>query len=324
MKLSGCLRLELLPSGKIFKSNAMKRISILPVVMLLACFPPAQAQTSWPAAETRAAQTKAVETKVAENKESRNKESRSKGRFETKIFETKIAETQIFEQLNQEREKTGLPALEWNDQAAQAARTHARVMVENGKLSHQFPGEPSLPERIGATGVRFTLAAENLARTEYVEDVHLALMSSPGHRANMLNPGYNAVGIGVVEHEGKIYATQDFIFLVPAYSETQFSSALAETLNLAQKPKRIEVDAQPDASLRELACATDGEATKLVGKIAGARAVVVFTSSEPHRLPQQMLSRAASRDFYRMKFGVCFRPDQEHGYANFWVVAAFY
>jgi hypothetical protein len=24
-----------------------------------------------------------------------------------------------------------------------------------------------------------------------------------------------------------------------------------------------------------------------------------------------------------MNFGVCFRPDQKHGYANFWVVATF-
>jgi hypothetical protein len=28
-------------------------------------------------------------------------------------------------------------------------------------------------------------------------------------------------------------------------------------------------------------------------------------------------------DFQRMNFGVCFRPDQEHGYANFWIVATF-
>jgi uncharacterized protein YkwD len=306
----------------------MKRISIFPGVLLLSCFLPAHTQASMPATEPQSTESKGTESKAAEAKVAETKVAEANAveanAVEAKAIETKIAETQIFEQLNQEREKTRLPALEWNDQAAQAARIHARAMVENGKLSHQFPGEPSLPERIGATGVRFTLAAENVARTEFVEDVHLALMSSPGHRANMLNPGYNAVGIGLVEHEGKIYVAQDFIFLVPAYSETQFSSALAATLNVAQKPKRIEVDAQPDASLRELACATDGEATKLVGKIAGARAVVVFTSSEPHRLPPQMLSRTASRDFYRIKFGVCFRPDQEHGYANFWVVAAFY
>lgn len=241
------------------------------------------------------------------------------------VVETQTAEQQIFEDLNHEREKSGLTVLEWNDQAAKAARNHAKVMVENGQLSHQFPGEPSLPERIGATGVRFTVSAENVARTEYVEDVHLALMNSPGHRANMLNPGYNAVGIGVAEHEGKLYVTQDFIFLVPMYSEATFSAAFAETFNLARKAKGIrELDARPDASLRELACSTDGEAAKLSGKIPGARSVVVFTASEPHRIPDQLLGRAANSDFHRMNFGVCFRPGQEHGYANFWVVAAFY
>ncbi len=241
------------------------------------------------------------------------------------MAELSVAEKQIYDQLNHEREKTGLTALEWNDQAAKAARDHARALLENRRLSHQFPGEPSLAERIGATGVRFTLAAENLARTDYIEDVHLALMGSPGHRANILSPRYNAVGIGVVELEGKIYVAQDFIFLVPMYSEATFSAAFAETFNLDRKAKGIrELDARPDALLRELACATDGVAAKLSGKIAGASAVVVFTSSEPHRLPEEMLRRAANPDFHHMHFGVCFRPDQEHGYANFWVVAAFY
>jgi hypothetical protein len=33
--------------------------------------------------------------------------------------------------------------------------------------------------------------------------------------------------------------------------------------------------------------------------------------------------RVTNADFHIMRFGACFRPDQEHGYANFWVVAAF-
>jgi uncharacterized protein YkwD len=121
------------------------------------------------------------------------------------------AEKRIFEELNTERISQGLNALQWDDHAAAAARAHAQLLAENGKLSHQFPGESSLPERLGATGVRFTVSAENVARTEFVEDAHPALMGSSGHRANILNTGYNAVGIGVVEEKGKIYVTQDFI-----------------------------------------------------------------------------------------------------------------
>jgi hypothetical protein len=234
------------------------------------------------------------------------------------------AEKQIFNELNLERKKAGLPELEWNDPIAGAARNHSGLLAENAQLSHQFPGEPVLPERLGATGVRFTVSAENVARTEYVEDVHLALMGSSGHRANMLNPQYNAVGIGVVEQNGKVYVTQDFIFLVPVYSEAQFSAAMAEAFNLARTSKGIrEIDVRPDPYLRGLACSTDGNAGRLSDKISGARSVVVFTSSEPHHLPEQMLGRAANADFHRLTFGVCFRPDQEHGYANFWVVATF-
>src|SRR5690348_6708035 len=95
------------------------------------------------------------------------------------------AEKRIFEELNTERVSHGLTALQWDDHAADAARAHAQLLAENGKLSHQSSGENSLPERLGATGVRFTVSAENVARTEFVEDVHPALMTSSGHRANI-------------------------------------------------------------------------------------------------------------------------------------------
>ena len=81
--------------------------------------------------------------------------------------------------------------------------------------------------------------------------------------------------------------------------------------------------AREDAALHELACTTNGNAVKLSEKLFGVSAVVVFTSSDPHHLPPEMNPRVANADFHRMNYGVCFRPDQEHGYANFWVVAAF-
>jgi uncharacterized protein YkwD len=234
------------------------------------------------------------------------------------------AEKRIFEELNHERAGHGLTALQWDSRAAGAARAHAQLLAENGTLSHQFPGEATLPERLGATGARFTVAAENVARTEFVEDVHPALMGSSGHRANILSTSYNAVGIGVVESQGRIYVTQDFIFFVPDYSESQFNFAFAEAFNQARKSKGIRpLEAREDASLHALACTTDGDAIKLADKLSGIRAVVVFTSSDPHHLPEEMNPRVANADFHLMKYGVCYRPDQQHGYANFWVVVTF-
>ena len=234
------------------------------------------------------------------------------------------AEKRIFEELNHERASHGLSALQWDDHAAGAARAHAQLLAENGKLSHQFPEEATLPERIGVTGARFTVSAENVASTEFIEDVHPALMGSGGHRANILSTSYSAVGIGVVEEKGRIYVTQDFIFLVTEYSESQFNSAFAEAFNLARKSKGIRpIQAREDMALHQLACTTDGNAVKLADELSGVSAVVAFTSSDPRHLPQELNPRVANADFHLMKYGVCFRPDQEHGYANFWVVASF-
>ena len=69
------------------------------------------------------------------------------------------AEKRIFEELNHERISHGLAVLQWDEHAANAARAHAQLLAENGKLSHQFAGEISLPERLGATGARFTVSA---------------------------------------------------------------------------------------------------------------------------------------------------------------------
>ncbi len=234
------------------------------------------------------------------------------------------AEKRIFEELNHERASHGLTSLQWDSRAAGAARAHAQLLAENGKLSHQFPGEATLPERLGGTGARFTISAENVARTEFIEDVHPALMNSSGHRANILSASYNAVGIGVVEKNGRGYVTQDFIFLVPDYSESQFNSAFAEAFNLARKSKGIRpLQAREDPALHHLACTTDGNAVKLADELSGVSAVVAFTSSDPHHLPQEINPRVANADFHRMDYGVCYRPDQQHGYANFWVVATF-
>ena len=56
------------------------------------------------------------------------------------------------------------------------------------------------------------MAGENLAGAPTVERAHSGLMNSPGHRANILNPNFTHVGIGIVDGGpyGKMY-TQTFI-----------------------------------------------------------------------------------------------------------------
>lgn len=229
----------------------------------------------------------------------------------------------MFYLLNLERKQAGLAALAWNDDAARAARAHARRMAEDGELSHQVPGEPGLQQRLVATSARFASAAENIALADDEDEAHLGLMSSPGHRENILTSYYTAVGVGVMKRNGRLFVTEDFVRLIPSYSEQQFQQAFATALNSARHAKHIRpVLITGDASLRAAACSTRGDAAAAVPaglNITGE--LIVFNLSDPDQLPPQLLERIYSPTLRQMQVGVCFRPDPKYGNGNFWVVA---
>lgn len=232
------------------------------------------------------------------------------------------AEQRIFYLLNQERELAGLEKLTWNEEAAQAARAHATLLAEHRELSHQFAGEPPLRKRLTSNMVRFTSAAENVALADNEDEAHLALMYSQGHRENILNKDYSAAGIGVVEDHGRLYVAEDFIRLVPAYSEEQFEQAFSRALNGARTARRLKpVTTKRDAALHNAACSTQGNASAVPVGSGFAGELVVFSLSEPEQLPEQLLTRVLDTRLHSINVGVCFRPDAEHGNGNFWVVA---
>jgi uncharacterized protein YkwD len=234
------------------------------------------------------------------------------------------AEQEIFELLNLEREKAGLNKLAWDDQLAQAARGHSRLLAANRALSHQFPSEAPLTARLAVTGARFGAAAENVADASTPEEIHEALMHSPGHRANIMSPAYNAVGVSVVETQGHLFVTQDFAAAIRIYSEAEFRDAFIATFNRARKAKGLlALGTRPDPALHSAACSTHGDAQTVLAGINAPAEVVTFTLSDPEKLPDTFAKYVQTSRWNRMGLGVCFRPDSTYGYGNFWVVVEF-
>ena len=236
-------------------------------------------------------------------------------------------ELKLFNLLNQERVKAGQPKLQWDYHLAEAARAHTQLMVNRGALSHQFSREreAALGERIGATGVRFNAAAENVGEGDAVEKIHQGLMNSPEHRANILSSKYNAIGLAIVAKDDELYVTQDFANVLPAYSEQQFRDAVAAAFNKARQTNGIAaVAVRSDAQLHDIACSENDKAGDIIHQFPQAQNVVVFTSSVPDNLLSGMQKLAADATVHRMNIGACFRPGKEHGYGSFRVVAAFY
>ncbi len=53
---------------------------------------------------------------------------------------------------------------------------------------------------------------ENITKHYNIEYALTDLMSSPGHRGNLLDPKFDAIGIGIEKDaKGQLYITQDFV-----------------------------------------------------------------------------------------------------------------
>jgi len=119
-------------------------------------------------------------------------------------------EQALFDAANQERAARRLAPLKWNPALASAARAHAQKMARENTLSHQFPGEMDLGTRVRLAGVRFRAVAENVAQGPSAASIHTQWINSPPHRANLLDPELDSIGIAVAEGQGQLFAVQDF------------------------------------------------------------------------------------------------------------------
>ena len=122
-------------------------------------------------------------------------------------------ERQVVALVNQERQAAGLAPLRVNARLSEMARAKAADMRDNNYFSHNSPVYGSPFDMMRTFGIRFTSAGENIARGQQSpESVMRAWMNSPGHRANILDPRYDQIGVGFVQgSRGATYWVQAFI-----------------------------------------------------------------------------------------------------------------
>ncbi|MEE1940178.1 CAP domain-containing protein [Streptomyces sp. TRM 70361] len=114
--------------------------------------------------------------------------------------------------VNQERAERGLVRLRTEERLRLSSRAHSRDMAERAFFDHLTPEGVSPDERMLAAGYPYP-AAENIAVLEpNAMAVVVAWMNSPGHRVNILNPLFRAIGVGVFQAPGTPVAwwTQNF------------------------------------------------------------------------------------------------------------------
>lgn len=138
--------------------------------------------------------------------------------------EDRAAESMLLELANQSRRQAGLSPLRMDEGLRDAARTHARIMVGRGRLSHQFNGEGGLMQRLRETGLPLDAVGENVAYHASVEKAFSALMNSAPHRENLLDPHFNLAGMAAFWSDGRLYVVQDFAHARPGLTPASRNS----------------------------------------------------------------------------------------------------
>ena len=107
------------------------------------------------------------------------------------------SEAQMLALVNQARVANGLPVFTLDPALIEVARRNSADMVARGYFSHINPEGLDPFARMAAAGITYTSAAENIAWAGDTTLAHEALMNSPSHRANLLNPKLARIGIGI-------------------------------------------------------------------------------------------------------------------------------
>lgn len=106
----------------------------------------------------------------------------------------------IIEKINQQRVLYNQPALTIDTRLDSAAMEKAKHLIEADYFDHYSPDGVSPWDFILASGFDYLYAGENLAiNYRDAGEVTEAWMGSGSHRKNLLNGGFDSVGVGIAE-----------------------------------------------------------------------------------------------------------------------------
>jgi Cysteine-rich secretory protein family len=206
------------------------------------------------------------------------------------------AEQSLLQLANQARAQHSLPPLRWDANLAQAAQAHLQWVRRNpDNLLHQYPGEPDLLARGAHTGARFATIAENIgARGESPASLQQIWMTTPTHRANLLDPNLNVVGIAVSQDNANLlYAVEDFghnVPSLPSSSVEQHVQQLLQAQGIAPAPSNE--DARKTCTMP-------------TGSVGTAKLVIQWDGADIDHLPDAILQQLSQTKYASAAVGAC-------------------
>ena len=120
-------------------------------------------------------------------------------------FQYQGPETELIALINGEREAIGVPTLVVNWEVARLARNKSEEMTKHRLFGHEslVYGDPA--QTLERFQVPYSAVGANIAMgQETAQEVLDAWLSSPGHRANLVNSEFSSAGVGLSWDENGI------------------------------------------------------------------------------------------------------------------------
>lgn len=221
---------------------------------------------------------------------------------------------QLFALGNQARAADGLGSLKWDKALSAGAMQHCLRMAKEGPISHRYGGEPDLTARASQAGAHFSLIAENIAVGPYAASIQQGWMNSPTHRANLLNPNVNRVGIAVVSRGGVLFAVADFARIESVMTQAQVESGFASML----RGKGLSI--QRDSAQVRSYCASPGRTIATDPPDFAIR----WQGPDLTQMPPDLATRVASGRYRSAAVGSCPAQGVEGGFTVYRVAVFLY
>ncbi|WP_164014024.1 CAP domain-containing protein [Pyxidicoccus trucidator] len=270
---------------------------------------------------------------------SQRRDRRAEDLEPTTLHESRVA---VYERINSLRRAHRLPELTPEPVLERVAQGYSDRMSAEGFFAHVAPDGSTLTKRLPADA-RYVRAGENLGLAAGPLAAHFGIEHSPGHRRNLLDPGFRFMGVGVtfqkVDGREEAVLTEVFTAASPAaqapedpqqeaydmLSRWRASKKLPplerspalEALARAHAKRALELD-QPSAQPAETPL---HERVFQVLPDAGTAAVDFFVVSDPSALPESRSLADATNN--RVGVGVVRGDSRRFGSKQYWVAVIY-
>ncbi len=257
----------------------------------------------------------------------------------TTLHEARLA---VYERINALRRAHGLPEVKPEPVLERVAQGYSDRMSAEGFFAHVAPDGSTLTQRL-PSDARYVRAGENLGLASGPLAAHFGIEHSPGHRRNLLDPGFRFVGVGVtfqkVDGREEAVLTEVFTVASPASKDAEDPqqeaydtltrwraskklpplerSPALEALARAHAKRALDLD-QPSAQPGE---APLHERVFQALPDAGTAAVDFFVVSDPSAIPESRSLADATNN--RVGVGVVRGDSRRFGNRQYWVAVIY-